>query len=1231
MKHKIIKPEKKNKKVKQNEHIEEKSLPVILKKDIKVNRIFFLSDVHIKNDPIHDDKYYSVFNKLFEEFKKRKINENDVVVITGDIMDCGYHLTPTAIKMAKYFYHNLTNLCPVFSVLGNHEFKFNLDSLTPIVNYHFPTKYENYFLLENKIYIYGNIAFGHTKFDSTIVTPCSEYNDDYTTIGLFHGIINGAKLDNDYNARSQFSLKDFKDYKYLACGDLHKHQYLNKNKTAFYIGSTIAQKINEMQDPHGFMILDIKKDKSELIEINNEYKMLEITDKITEKDIDEISMNTKYADIQLSYEKFNSDMFEKIRNIFEDKGITITSFTKKPQFNIMSVDSSVKTKNKETKLSEITNVDDLKNFFIKYIEKKHKIGNNKKFKETLTTLLDESDICNDLRTHRNIKLLSIEIKNILIFGETVLNIEQINGIWGLCETNSFGKSSLTEIISLGLFAKTPRCHTSNSFIRNGQNKGSIIIKIISNDVEYEIKRTFSRTARCGESMLEIKEYENKDKTKFKTYTKDPKCMKDSELIYKTDDELEKKINTEIITYKEIYQMMVISQGRAESFLLNDKKLELLFKMSNLSYLDKIATKCNVSIKRKRSNITSLLKDDVVDDFKDKKNKDNEKNIKSVKLKIKESIDKKDDDYKMINEKYNKINDEYNKSKENIIKNEERMKNFGNVDIVDDDFDNLKIDNDKLHNKKDELDDKNKRLMKTIKDNKKTLNDNKNKIKKYGNIDELYKDFENNKKQHLINLNKEINNLNKSIKECKYNVKKDDYNKYKKDIVKYENDLKEINNEIDKMIKKSKISNNIKTLFENYKEYFTINNEKEICVKTINMYNDVYKNIKKYDKNNAIKKDIDNKIAELKEKINEYDDKLNDMNDIKIAYENYDPDENIDVKIKKLYDKRDNMQKSINNTEEKIKDYDNKMENNKLEGQIKDLENEINIKQNEKMDDYDEYIKLNNENIKLERCVKDDELITEKNKNKINEYMNEIKENDDKISKIMKNKEDYDKYNEIKKEYDNILKKHKAIEKEYNMIKKEKDIMENNHKELDKNIIIANNAIKKCDEIQEEIDNLELICNSLTNDGLSKELITNIVDNLQLSLNEMCSYIGHEQIYIKLVDLTGNKLKKYDILISTDNVPDVANAGGFKSNIMELLFKLSFLKINSYYKCDYIVVDEIFDACSEENKKIAIKLVEFFKLQYKQMLLVSHNPAIINIFDKRLIIKKDEINGNTIVN
>ena len=180
-------------------------------------------------------------------------------------------------------------------------------------------------------------------------------------------------------------------------------------------------------------------------------------------------------------------------------------------------------------------------------------------------------------------------------------------------------------------------------------------------------------------------------------------------------------------------------------------------------------------------------------------------------------------------------------------------------------------------------------------------------------------------------------------------------------------------------------------------------------------------------------------------------------------------------------------------------------------------------------------------------------------------------------------------------------------------------------------IIARDIIKKCEESNKDIDDFELFVNILKTNGLcSKILEEQIVVNLQKAVDEICNYIGHEKIIINFIHRPNNDVKKFDILIKTNKIKDISNAGGFQSNIMELIFKVAFLRINSYLKSDFIIIDELFDACSESNKTMAIKLIEYYKTQYNKILLVSHNQNIINLFDSRLIIKHDSVNGNTII-
>ena len=91
--------------------------PIILNKDIKVNRIINISDVHIKNRNDREKEYNEVFNLLYGELDKLKILDTDIIILSGDILDSGESNTPYAIETLKNFYHKLSSYSIILSVI----------------------------------------------------------------------------------------------------------------------------------------------------------------------------------------------------------------------------------------------------------------------------------------------------------------------------------------------------------------------------------------------------------------------------------------------------------------------------------------------------------------------------------------------------------------------------------------------------------------------------------------------------------------------------------------------------------------------------------------------------------------------------------------------------------------------------------------------------------------------------------------------------------------------------------------------------------------------------------------------------------------------------------------------------------------------------------------------------------------------------------------------------------
>ncbi len=1221
----------------------------ILKKDNNVKRIYFISDIHIKNDSSYNDVYYSVFENLFKYYKEEQLNKDDLIVITGDIMDNGFAVSGNAIQMAKYLYINLANFCPVISILGNHDIKTNIDTLTPIVKDHLKTEHELYFLLEQKIYLYGQLAFGHTVMGSSEVINCKKFNKNYITISLYHGMLKGAKLENGIECRDNFLLSSFKDYKYCAFGDIHLQQFLRKNNTAFYTGSLIAQKISEDAFNHGTMKLDLDREKIEFVQIQNDYKKLDLIldddGNVSNYDIDKIIKYTKYADLRLTFGNYSERNIENIKKKFEDNQIVITNFLQKPKMENLTFDTVLKIGDKELKLSSVMDRKSCEKFLLSYIESKHKIDNTERFTKNLGLLLDEIDFEGIMKKKRNIQFINVEMNNIMVYGKDVkFDISTMFGIIGMCENNSSGKSTLCEIISLILFGETPRCNNGFSFVRNGQKECYGIIRLISNGIEYEIKRMFTvhyKDDKKVNTTFVIKKYINKKKGHCIIYVKNDifnrNLYKNEGVTFKADNEMKDIIVKEIITYDELYQMIVISQNREKAFLEEKDKDrdEILFKMANLSYLRDISDKSESLYKDTKKIGKSMLllhcskefTKDYRSSFTSTQAYEHSKNILiNFEKEIKEYEDNKKNKNKTLCEQYQNKNNE-------LISLKERIKIYDEFKNIDEkyDIDELNEYNDDIKAHIDNTTKEIKEYDVDIKTKDKNIDEIKKKLKKYKDIEQKLNIFNDKKKKAVCELKKKILNINKNIIDVHYkNITTDENVTHNENKDKLNKEIQEISNKIAFYKEENNKTNTIdgikKTIIEHdkYNHLFNQKYRLENTLEFIQEYGIYFKT------DNITKKYMAAAGKDLNSKIDLLNKSMEDVKIIKDNYESLKINNNYDRIINDLEASIEDRKGQLHIIQNKIDDYMNEQGNIKLIEEIKILEKDLTDEEEKEYEEYDKWQDLIKKLNKHEKELSDIKYKRETALNKLNKENTKLKNNEDILFIINKNKDNYNKYCKLKKEQNKVKKEYDIIEKEYNASNEAIQMNDVKINDLKEKCIIAKDIIKKSGKSIDDLKDFELLVNILKTNGLCDKLLEEqIIVNLQKALDEICVYIGHDKIIVEFIHTPENESKKFNIIIRTDKIKDISNAGGFQRNIMELIFKVAFLRINSYLKSDFIIVDELFDACSESNKTMAIKLIEYYKTQYNKILLVSHNQSIINLFDGRLTIKHDNINGNNI--
>ncbi len=294
-----------------------------------VKYVVHLSDIHIRKSSRFNE-YRQVFRRLFDQLKNLKLNNtNSVIVVTGDIIHDKSFLTGGSVDLLKDFFLGLSSISTTLCIIGNHDINLNsnsLDSISPVIGKAFNTKYPVHVLLDDCVYEYNNIQFGVTTLFASKVTPCK--NNGKINIGLYHGIIDGSITDLNLKMTNTnyFKVTDFKKYyNFSLLGDIHKHQYLDKEKTIWYAGSLIQQNRGENLDEHGFEILNLQTIKSKFHKVKNDYGKVEIIindDGTT--NIDEIVELPKNMDIKIICRAKDRTLVDRVYTELEKNNIILT-------------------------------------------------------------------------------------------------------------------------------------------------------------------------------------------------------------------------------------------------------------------------------------------------------------------------------------------------------------------------------------------------------------------------------------------------------------------------------------------------------------------------------------------------------------------------------------------------------------------------------------------------------------------------------------------------------------------------------------------------------------------------------------------------------------------------------------------------------------------------------------------------------------------------------------------
>ncbi len=1155
--------------------------------------IFHLGDIHIPGNPEREEEYEVVLNRTVDVIKKE--TRNKLVVICGDLFHDKTKPYQEANILARRFMKNLGDICDTIIIQGNHDVNIDNESRKDSIKAtlcELETKNKIYYLTENEEYKINGINFILTKMTNEKVTSIKNKNPNELYIGLYHGTLYKSKTDDNYEFKDEGKIKasDFENYDIVMLGDIHKYQYMNKEKTIAYCGSLVQQNFGESIENHGILLWDLKNKSSKLIEVPNDYvyktHKIENFNNIIIPNIDNKKCRLKliYKDI----EKSELRTFEtKIKNKYNI--ITIIK-------NEIIDDNDTDKSSVEEEIIDRKFMDVYKDFL-----KINKIKEDPDVTDLLTKLLDQEQK-NISKENKEIKLHELEFENLFTYGsDNKIIFDKLHGINILAGMNGLGKSSIIDIILFTIYNKFSR-GSGKDALNIRHTYGYSLLRLELNGKKYTIERRIIREKTeiyFYEGYLsrdKINENINKEKQKEKDYKISNKNIKLNKSIKNIDNNScveknicndgKRNIDAQIIemfgTYEEMIMTSIILQVGNNFIDLDDsEKREVLIKILGLNIYENVRKICSGKYTKHISIDIKRIEKDLSDiDYKDLILKGEEQiNIYEAKLKKYEG-----DLTNILKEKY-------------ILEMNITDKNI-DIDTYESEY-NILLSSHRL-------------LINNIKDFEKDIN---KKILK--NIKKHYEELENN----IIDKQNEINILIKNLKKCNmYNIdllfeKKENLLKI---IENLSNDIIEIDKSINILKRENlKILNELlidqSEIIKKEKELILQKNiilekikQKESIKNIINIHKENNKDLLKHEFDDKCKccyknKQIHKKIGYL-DKLSQLEENYLQINisDIELELIEYKLEliKNIDSNCKKielLKLKRDSLDsKKIlenNNFNQIIDDIESFEYNKQANEKINKLTIELNNYKNKlvKIKNYNEYI-LEKDNL-LKKMNELSELINNYNKNKNNNIrLKDLLKEEQNISIII-----LDLKTELKKLNNNMFKDKQEYERQEKLKKDYNDELK---------IIKVNKSIS-----------------DLYDNGFLEYVLSKRLNMLKKKMNNIISLLSNYEISIKVdkKKIIFYKIVKKDNLINKKSVKNeeidkeinVRRLCGYERIIFNLSFRLALNNMNIMMKNNFIIIDEGFSAADSVNIHKFPLVLDTIKKEYNICILISHIDEIKN--------------------
>ena len=484
---------------------------------MKVEKIYHLADLHIRNYQRHDE-YRKVFNKFLKNVERDGI-ENSVIYIAGDIAHAKTDMSPELVSEISWFLTECSKLREVVLITGNHDCNLNnssrLDVLTPIVD-NLNNKRIHY-LKDTGVYNIHNLTFVvYSILDDKENWPKGDSVSGENKICLFHGPVNKAQTDIGYTVSSDsFTTEIFDGFDMVLLGDIHKRQVLKEsNPVIVYAGSTVQQNHGELLDGHGYLLWDVASRTFTEHDLYNEYGYLTVdvdNGKIPNWVITESKsgkLPTKPR-IRLRYSNTNKSEITKVitelKKLFNVVEVTVTRTDTVSKSNIgglvnKNIVGNVHDLDYQNKLLQ-----DFLNFKISVSSTD--IDDILKIHKEIHSQIDTTDFAENILW----KPKTFEFSNMFSYGENnVIRFNKANGVIGIFAPNASGKSSMFDALAFCIFDKSSRTNVSKNILNNKKDEFYCKFNFEIDGVDYFIERTAKWTRKKQNLKVDVSFWKEKD-------------------------------------------------------------------------------------------------------------------------------------------------------------------------------------------------------------------------------------------------------------------------------------------------------------------------------------------------------------------------------------------------------------------------------------------------------------------------------------------------------------------------------------------------------------------------------------------------------------------------------------------------------------------------------------------------------------------------------------------------